>query len=204
MNDRTKKIILISVGVALIVGLSVAFVVKKRKGKKEVDSNENNVTINTNKNKNYIIGDSQTPFIDRNSTKASVIKEKGGEDALWKGGMGLKWLKGAVEKYPISTDVNSIIINIGTNGGFNTNDDINGLVSVVKQKFPNASLFVVKGSWGWGGNKNVTEEKVNIYYNKFKDLGVKIIEPAIGKVKDPHGNLPVYAKIGAEIDRKIS
>ena len=204
MNDRTKKIILISVGVALIVGLSVAFVVKKRKGKKEVDSNDNNVTINTNKNKNYIIGDSQTPFIDRNSTKASVIKEKGGEDALWKGGMGLKWLKGAVEKYPISTDVNSIIINIGTNGGFNTNDDINGLVSVVKQKFPNASLFVVKGSWGWGGNKNVTEEKVNIYYNKFKDLGVKIIEPAIGKVKDPHGNLPVYAKIGAEIDRKIS
>ena len=110
MNDRTKKIILISVGVALIVGLSVAFVVRKRKGKKEVDSKENDVTINTNKNKNYIIGDSQTPFIDKNSTKASVIKEKGGEDALWKGGMGLKWLKGAVEKYPITVQLTKRIL----------------------------------------------------------------------------------------------
>jgi hypothetical protein len=204
MNDRTKKIILISLGVVVLVGLTVAFVVKKRNKKKLVNNDTNTNDIKTDKSKNYIIGDSQTPFIDKNSTKASVIKEKGGEDALWKGGMGLKWLKGAVEKYPVSADVNSIIINIGTNGGFNPKDDISGLVSVVKQKFPNASLFVVKGSWGWGGNKNVTDEKVNTYYNKFNDLGVVIIEPAIGKVKDPHGNLPVYAQIGAEIDKKIS
>ena len=55
----------------------------------------------------------------------------------------------------------------------------------------------------WGGNKDVTESKVNAYYDKFKDLGVEIIEPAIGKVKDPHGNLPIYAKIGAEIDKQL-
>ena len=204
MNDRTKKIILISVGVALIVGLTVAFVVKKRKGKKEVDSNENNVTINTNKNKNYIIGDSQTPFIDKNSTYAKRIGETGSEANLWKGGMGLKWLKNAVDKYPISEDVNAIIINIGTNGGYNPKDDITGLVNSVKNKFPNAMLFAVQGSWGWGGIKDVKQSEVTAYYNKFKNAGVEIIEPAIGKVKDPHGNLPVYAKIGAEIDRKIS
>jgi hypothetical protein len=74
----------------------------------------------------------------------------------------------------------------------------------VKEKFPNASLFVVKGSWGWGGNKNVTDERVNTYYNKFKDLGVKIIEPAIAKVQDSHRNLPVYGKFGATIDKQIS
>ena len=203
MLTKTQWFIIGGVG-ALVIAIVTILVIKGKKTNINTNDDDNNADKNVDKTKNYIIGDSQTPIIDRNSTKASLINKTGSEKSLWKGGMGLKWLKGAVEKYPISTDVNSIIINIGTNGGFSTNDDINGLVNVVKQKFPNASLFVVKGSWGWGGNKNVTEEKVNTYYNKFKDLGVKIIEPAIGKVKDPHGNLPVYAKIGAEIDRKIS
>jgi hypothetical protein len=35
-------------------------------------------------------------------------------------------------------------------------------------------------------------------------LGVKIIEPAIGNVNDPHGNLPIYKQIGEEIDKQLS
>lgn len=195
---KNKKIIIIGLVVVLVLGTTafvVARVIKKKTGRKQ--------SPYTNKTKNYIIGDSQTPFIDKNSQRARRISEQSGVGSLWSGGKNLSWLKSAVEQYPVESDVNSIIINIGTNGGFNTKDDVAGLVNIVKTKFPNAMLFAVKGSWGWGGNVNVTEEKVNAYYKKFRDLGVDIIEPAIGKVSDPHGNLPVYAQIGRAIDERL-
>jgi hypothetical protein len=185
---KAKTILYLSLGFAV---LAVGYSLFKKKR-------------NTDKSKNYIVGDSQTPFIDRNSKKASRVKESSGKSSLWEGGQNLNWLKNAVAEYKVSPEVNSIIINIGTNGGFSPNDDVNGLVRNIKNKFPNALLFAVKGSWGWGGNKNITEQKVNDYYRKFERLGVKIIEPAIGKVQDPHGNLPVYAKIGAAIDKELS
>jgi len=187
---KTQKIwLIVGVSVALLT-LTSFVIIRKRKRQ-------------TDKTKNYIIGDSQTPFIDNASEKAKRIKEKGGEDALWLGGMGLKWLKGAVDKYPVSNDVNSIIINIGTNGGFNQKDDIAGLVTSIKTKFPNAKLYAVKGSWGWGGIKNKTESQVNAYYDIFDTNGVKVLKTAIGKVKDPHGNLPIYKTIGKEIDDEL-
>lgn len=158
---------------------------------------------NVDKMKNYIIGDSQTPFLDKNSTKAMRVSEKSGKQSLWEGGQNLNWLKTAVNEFPVSNDVNSIFINIGTNGGFNIKDDVVGLVNAIKTKFPNAKLFAIKGSWGWGGNKNVTLSKVEDYYKKFSDAGVKVLTNAIGSVKDPHNNLPVYATIGAEIDKLI-
>lgn len=173
---------------------------KSKEDKKDKDSEKEQ----DGGEKNYIIGDSQTPYIDMNSKRASTIKEKGGEDALWLGGMGLKWLKTAVSKYPVTKNVNSITINIGTNGGFNTNDDISGLVSVVREKFPGAKLLAVQGSWGWGGNKDVTEKEVKNYYDKFINLGVDVISPAIGKVDNPHnGKLPIYAEIGKALDNAI-
>lgn len=161
--------------------------------------------VKVDKSKNYVIGDSQSPYIDWGSEKVSVIGKKGNvgaEEFLWTGGKDLKWLKGALEKYPVSTDVNSITINIGTNGGFNQNDDIEGLVNLVKEKFPNAQLLAVQGSWGWGGNANIKESQVRNYYKKFKDLGVEIIEPPIGAI-EPHGNKPVYKTIGASLDKAI-
>jgi|LakMenE18May11ns_1017448.scaffolds.fasta_scaffold9634015_3 hypothetical protein len=153
--------------------------------------------------RSIIVGDSQTPFIKKQSVKIQMLGDIGGEDVLWKGGMGLSWLKGAVKKYPITKDIINVVINIGTNGGFSSKDDISGLVSELKRVFPNAKLYVVKGSWGWGGNKNVTESKVKDYYDKFSVEGVKILEPAIGSVKDPHGNLPIYKEIGKNIDTEI-
>ena len=91
---------------------------------------------------------------------------------------------------------------IGTNGAFNPNDNISGLIDELKLKFPNANLFVVQGSWGWGGLTNMSESKVRKYYNKFKDLGVTVIEPPIGKI-EPHGNKPVYKTIGLSLDNKV-
>lgn len=180
----------------LIIGglaLMLILIVKRKSRLKKVDLN-----------KNYVIGDSQTPFIDLNSAKVKRINTNEGEASLWKSGVNLNWLKEAVNKFPTITDVNSIVINIGTNGGFNQNDNVEGLVNSIKTKFPNAKLYVVKGSWGWGNNVNITEQEVNSYYNIFKNLGVQVIKTAIGKVNNPHSNLPVYAQIGSEIDNILN
>ena len=195
MKTRTK--IIIGVTSIIAIGVSIFFLVKYKKKQKQSKSKE------VDKSKNYIIGDSQTPFIDQNSQKITKISEQSGKSSLWEGGKGLSWLKGAVDEYPKSIDVNSIIINIGTNGGFNANEDVVGLVDSITKKFPNAKLFVVQGSWGWGGNKDVTQQKVDAYYDKFRKLGVEVIPTPIGVTSNPHGNLPIYAQIGKEIDEKI-
>ena len=160
--------------------------------------------LKVDKSKNYVIGDSQSPHIDWGSEKVSVINSTQGESSLWQGGKTLEWLNSAVKNYPVSPDVNSIIINIGTNDGYNQNKDIAGLVNNIKEKFPNAQLLAVQGSWGWGGYvKNpVSEKQVRAFYKKFKDLGVEIIEPPIGAI-EPHGNKPVYKTIGASLDKAI-
>lgn len=162
---------------------------------------ENKIVVD--KTKNYIIGDSQVVYIDNASKKAKRVLETGSKKSLWLGGKGLSWLKSAVDEYPVSKDVNSIIISIGTNGKFNIKENISGLVNSLKEKFPNAKLYAVKGSWGWGGNSDVKEVDVNSYYNIFLNNGVTIIKTPIGKVKDPHGNLAVYKTIGKEIDEKL-
>jgi hypothetical protein len=193
LSSITKEEWLIFLAVGVVVyALTSSAKSKTRKG-----------FMNVDKSKNYVIGDSQSPYIDWGSEKVSRIGDAAGEPNLWQGGKDLKWLKKALEKSTVSPDVNSITINIGTNGGFNQGEDIAGLVSLVKEKFPNAQLLAVQGSWGWGGNSKITEQQVRNYYKKFKDLGVQIIEPPIGAI-EPHGNKPIYKTIGANLDSAIS
>ena len=187
---KNKNTIYILSSLALIGVAAVVYTILRRSKKP------------SKKGKNIIIGDSQTPFIDNQTTKASRLSETPGEQSLWKGGMGLSWLKGAVDKYPVDEDVSNVIVNIGTNGGFNPYEDIDGLFNSLKGKFPNANFYTVKGSWGWGGNSKITESQVNQYYDKFKKYS-KVLNPAIGSVKDPHGNLPIYKKIGEAIDNEL-
>lgn len=178
------------------------FFIASRRSKRSTKSSSAQV----DKTKNYVVGDSQSPNIDWGSEKFSLIGKNGNQGAeqyLWQGGKDLKWLKNAIIKYQVSPDVNSIAISIGTNGGFNQNEDIEGLVNALKEKFPNAKLYAVQGSWNWGGNKNITEQQVRNYYKKFSNLGVQLIEPPIGPI-EPHGRYPVYKTIGAELDKKIS
>lgn len=152
---------------------------------------------------NIVIGDSQTPYVANGSSKFSLISDKGSKRSLWLGGMGLSWLLDAVENHPGSKKVKNIAICIGTNGAFSSRDNIPGLVSELRNKFPRANLFAIQGSWGWGGLKNIKEEKVKKYYQKFKDQGVEVIDPPIGKI-EPHGNKPIYKTIGSELDSKLS
>ena len=156
---------------------------------------------------NIIIGDSLSSLIDRNTAKASLIGSTGNESNLWKGGMGVSWLKGAVDRFPATPGVKNVIIEIGTNGAFDSRDDIAGLVSSIKKVFPNAKLYVIQGSWGWGGNKNVTISKVTEYYNRFKALGVVVVEPPIGYSAtdtEAHQNKESIKKIGKNIDAVLS
>lgn len=155
---------------------------------------------------NIIIGDSQTPYVDNATTKASRISSAGGASSLWLGGMGVNWLKDAVNSYPtISRNVKNVITVIGTNGDFGkvfgASEDIAGLFAAIKSKFPNASILVVQGSWGWGKLRS-TEQDVRDYYKKYSDLGGILIEPPIGNV-EPHGDRPIYSEIGSVIDSII-
>jgi hypothetical protein len=135
------------------------------------------------------------------------LSNQQGEGSLWKGGKGVKWLKSAVSKYPISPRIQNVVINIGTNGGFNKKDDIKGLYTELKRVFPNARFLQLQGSWGWGGNRNVTEAQVKEYYKGYEKEGAIIVYPAKGYVatdREAHTNRPVLAKIGAEVDRLIN
>lgn len=153
---------------------------------------------------NILIGDSQTPFISKWSTKATLLNKVGSESSLWKGGQGLNWLKLAITNYKLDTLIQSVTFCIGTNGRFSSKDDIIGLVNITKERFPNAYLYVVQGSWGWGGNVNVTNTVVDAYYKRFNGLGVVVIEPPIGKCEPHNVNLPQYKEIAKNLDSLIS
>lgn len=199
MKAKTKSI-LIGLGIGFAIVFSFAAIYNKRQNSQKQSGDDEDDSTN---GRSIIIGDSQTPFIKNQSKKIEMLGNIGGENVLWKGGMGLSWLKGAVKKYPVTKDVSNVVINIGTNGAFSPKDDISGLVSELKRVFPNAKLFAVQGSWGWKGNKNVTQEQVDKYYERFKNQGVKVLSPAIGVVADPHNNLPIYKEIGKSIDAQI-
>ena len=203
MNSGNKILKGVGIGLAVVgTFVLISFIYKKIKNSNsKILENKDN---NNSATKSIIIGDSQTPFIAKQSQKIKMLGSVGGENVLWKGGMGLKWLKDAVTKYPVSNDVKNVVINIGTNGGFNVNEDIAGFVKELKRVFPKSKFYAVKGSWGWGGNKNKTQSQVDTYYDKFKNNGVTILQTAIGSVTDPHGNLPIYKQIGKEIDNEIN
>lgn len=143
---------------------------------------------------NLIIGDSQTPYIDKNSSKVERVR------SLWKDGIGVDKLTSMVLNYKTSPGIKNIILCIGTNNKFRKETgNIKELFKVVKRTFPNAIIYVIKGSWGWGGNKRVNEQRVNNYYKLYEQEGGIIIQPAIGK-NEPHRNLPVYKTIGKKLD----
>jgi hypothetical protein len=166
-------------------------------------STTNNKYILVSKH-NILIGDSQTPFIAKWSYNATLLNKVGSESSLWKGGIGLNWLKLAVTNYKLDTLIQSVTFCIGTNGRFSSKDDIIGLVDITKKRFPNAYLYVIQGSWGWGGNVNVTKSLVDSYYTRFNQLGVKVIEPPIGKCEPHNANLPQYKEIAKNLDSLIS
>jgi hypothetical protein len=118
--------------------------------------------------------------------------------SLWKAGIGVKKLTLMVLYYKTSPEIKNIVLCIGTNDGFQ-NQNIKDLFTIVKRTFPNATIYTIKGSWGWGNNKRITQQKVNKYYKQYEQEGAIILDPAIGK-HNPHHDLPVYKTIGKKLD----
>lgn len=203
VNSNNKLIL------GLISAVSILLIVRYFHNKSQTNSQSVLDGINESETENIIptksivIGDSVSIFISKNNSFAKIIGTEQTEKNLWKSGIDLNWLKKAVEKYPVSENIKNVVVSIGANGGYNSKEDIAGLFNSLKRTFPNAKFYVVKGSWGWGNIKSVTESKVNTYYDKFKKLGVSIIPTPIGKTSNPHTNLPVYKVIGKEINETI-
>ena len=141
---------------------------------------------------NIVIGDSQTPYVDKNSKKVERVV------GLWKGGISVPDLTKMVQRCKVSTNVKNVFLCIGTNDLY-VDKGIEKLFKSIWVTFPNAKIYVIQGSWGWGGIKQTGYDKVKKYYKRYEELGGTIIEPPIGK-GDPHCDCPVYKKIGEAID----
>lgn len=141
---------------------------------------------------NIIIGDSQTPYIDLHSQKIEKLV------GLWKGGISVPKLIKMVQNYRISPEIKNVVICIGTNDGY-VDLGVEKLINSIYRTFPNSKMYIVQGSWGWGGVRRITPDKVKNYYQKYKFLGVTVIKTPIGK-REPHRDCPTYKKIGEEID----
>lgn len=152
------------------------------------------LSIITNK-QNVLIGDSQTFLLKKHST---IVTH---ETKLSKVGIGVPQLIAKIKNYPIQPNVLSLTICIGVNDGY-IDKGISQLMIVVKRTFPNARIYIIKGSWGWGQVKTITKDKFNNYYKKFEDLGAHIIQTPIG-YGDPHKNKKVYKTIMSELEWKL-
>lgn len=156
------------------------------------------ILIFKKKQKYIVIGDSQTPYIANASKKYELLNAQPGVGSLWLGGVGVNWLTEALKKQKPQYNVGGVAVSIGTNGGFNVNDKIGNLFTELKRVFPLAKFYAVPGSWGWGGNRNLTTYNVLSYYQLFKPYA-KVLQTPIG-AQDPHANLPIYKTIAAELD----
>jgi len=141
---------------------------------------------------NIVIGDSQTAYVDMNSKKVERVV------GLWKKGIVVTDLIKMVQRRKVSTNVKNVFLCIGTNDLY-VDNGIEKLFKSLRVTFPNAKIYVIQGSWGWGNLKRISYKKVRNYYKRYEELGGTIIEPPIGK-GDPHHNSPTYKEIGKTID----
>lgn len=139
-----------------------------------------------------LIGDSQTYLLTKHSTQIKQIKR------LCQPGIGVIELNRKTLKYPISPTVKTVSICIGVNDGYKDRG-ISILVSTIKRTFPNARLFIIQGSWGWGTVRRANQNTLDRYYKQFTGT---IIHPAIGK-GDPHRDKKVYRIIMKNLESRI-
>ena len=153
--------------------------------------------LTTSPNDNIIIGDSQSEYLAKNSPNVVLGRN------LWDVGIGVSKLISKIEVQPKQPSVKSVIITIGVNDGYATSlSNINTLFSLLKQKFPNAKLYAVKGSRGWGKVSKITEKQIDAYYSQFTARGATVLTTSIGE-GNPHSDKPVYKKIMQEFEKYL-
>ena len=157
--------------------------------------------------KSIVIGDSLVPYVAA-QCDAKPISATPGVNSLHMGSKDTTWLSAAVGKYPMDTTVKNVVIQIGTNDIYRSSAPIESLVSNLRMTFPQAKLLVVQGNYGptatWSkALTTVTQKQVDAFYGRFRSMGVTVISPAIGGLKEPHGHYPIYKTIGASINKNL-
>jgi hypothetical protein len=141
--------------------------------------------------KNVIVGSSSVAVlgkISKDSTYGSLSSNKIYTYYNCQGKK-LEWLRTQIKKDNNTyTNVKNFFqVGIGTNDGFPTStaqkSQIEQYTNLVKEKFPNATLYVFPGTYGWGNVTNKTEKQVLDYYKQYTDLGWTLLRP-----KDSGGN----------------
>lgn len=164
MDKTTKTFIYITLGVGAVV-----LIAYKALGASSVNEMSGN-------GPNLVIGDSHAVMI------GSKVKNAKADPLLSKSGWFVKDLQNALNKYPVKPDVSNIFVSIGTNSGFNASDKIETLVNTIYEKFPNAYVYIFKGSYGWSGrweNHNAVNDQVP-YYQRFANMGVTVLDNGLG------------------------
>jgi hypothetical protein len=157
------------------------------------------ISLTTKNPEHILIGDSQTYWLKKHS---SFVIQK---SKLCQSGIGVQQLISKVRRFPIQTNIKSVTICIGVNDSY-IDKGINQLMLRVKKTFPNAFIYVIKGSWGWGNVRRLNIDKFNNYYKKFEDLGTCIIQTPIGYSKNhpDEKQKKVYKTIMSELEWKIT
>ena len=145
------------------------------------------ISIVCSQTHSVIIGDSQVRYIAMNSNKAEALIR------LTQSGIGLKKLNEKVKGYEVSKAVENVFVCIGVNDNYKYHEV--GFMKNLKRVFPNAKIYMIKGSYGWGNAPRFKPE----YYDNFKTT---VLKNGIGK-GDPHHNKRSYKLIGQEIDNII-
>lgn len=142
----------------------------------------------------YIIGDSQSFYIAKQSLKTKVLKP------LSKVGIGVAELNNFFATFKIDENAKNVFVSIGVNDGYEDRG-IKKLTSNLKEKFPNANLFIIRGSYGWGNVQggNFSFKKFEEYYKKFEQEKIFVFNSNIGN-GDPHRDKYEYWKIAVNID----
>lgn len=150
-----------------------------------------------NSQQHILIGDSQTFYIKKHT------KEVHQKKSLCKVGIGVTALNKLLQREKITGNITNVVVSIGVNDYYKTSEnELNTLQKLLKRKYPNARIYVIKGSRGWGNVKNLTERDVDNYYNWFREHKMYVLKNSIGK-GDPHRDSYNYRKIGKELDSLI-
>lgn len=142
-----------------------------------------------------LIGDSQTYILAKHSTKIKRVSQ------LSQPGIGVLQLTSKVRSYAVSPCINSVSVCIGVNDGYKDRG-VQQLLVRIKNTFPNAKIYIIQGSWGWGRVRRANQNTLNKYYKQYIDSGCILISPAIGR-GDPHKDKNVYKIIMKNLENQI-
>jgi hypothetical protein len=125
---------------------------------------------------NVTIGDSISVGVDGAYTN---IKGISSPVLLNKVGQTASGLLGQLQKVTTPyTNVKNLVLSIGSNNGWNLSNPTDAYLAIeIKRVFPNATLYILNGNYGWGSLTGNTDwpSKINNYINFYKSKGFNVI-----------------------------